>query len=328
MKALVTGGTGFTGSSLVKKLIDKNYNVRVLARSSSKTENLKELGVEIVTGDITDKDSVDTAVKGTDIVFHIAAAYREANISDKQFWDVNFNGTKNVLDASEKYGISRFVHCSTIGVVSSVKNPPADETWPYSPGDAYQESKCAGEKEVLKYAREKKLRASVVRPCAIYGPGDMRLLKMFKMIAKRKFLFLGNGRALFHMVYIDDLTDSFILCSNKESAVGEVFIIGGEKYTTLNEISRLIADEFSVAPPKLHLPFLPVEILAGGVEFLYKMLKMKKEPPIYKRRVAFFKKSRSFSIEKAKKILGYIPKYDLEKGIHLTGQWYIKNGYI
>jgi nucleoside-diphosphate-sugar epimerase len=328
MKALVTGGTGFTGSRLVKKLIDESYDVRVLARKSSNTAELVKWGVEIITGDITDRENVFKAAIGMDQIFHIAAAYRQANLPARAYWDVNFNGTKNILDAVLEYGISRIVHCSTIGVVSSVKNPPADETEICCPGDVYQESKCAAENEVLRYVQEKNLPASIIRPCAIYGPGDTRLLKMFKMIAERKYLFFGNGRALFHMVYIDDLTDAFLLCSQKKEAIGEIFIIGGEKYTTLNELAKLIAEEFKVPAPKIHLPYLPFEFAAAVVEFLYEKLKLKKEPPIYRRRMAFFKKNRAFSIEKAKKILGYSPKYDLNTGIHLTAKWYLENGYI
>jgi dihydroflavonol-4-reductase len=326
MKALVTGGTGFTGSHLAGKLIEDGEEVRVLARPGSNSGFLKELGVEVVTGDISSKDDVEKAVKGMDRVFHIAAAFRESNLPEKTYWAVNYGGTKNILEACLKYDVSRLVHCSTIGVVSSVDAPLSDETAPYSPGDVYQESKCAAEKEVLKYAREKKLPAAVIRPCAIYGPGDMRLLKMFKMIAKKKFLIFGSGKALYHMVYIDDLVSGFMLASRKEEAIGEVFIIGGERYTTLNELFGIVADEFSVNPPKIHLPYKPIEILSVLVEYIYKPLK--KEPPIYRRRVAFFKKNRAFDISKAKKILGYRPVVDLREGIHLTAEWYVENGYI
>ncbi|MEA2016427.1 MAG: NAD-dependent epimerase/dehydratase family protein [Actinomycetota bacterium] len=326
MKALVTGGTGFTGSHLAGRLIEKGADVRILARPGSNSGFLKELGAEVVTGDISDKDDVERAVKGMDKVFHIAAAFRESNLPDKTYWAVNYDGTKNILEACLKYDISRLVHCSTIGVVSSVGVPFSNETVPYSPGDVYQETKCAAEKEVLKYAREKKLPAAVIRPCAIYGPGDMRLLKIFRMIAKKKFIILGSGKALYHMVYIDDLVLGFLLASEKEEAIGEVFIIGGERYTTLNKLFSIVVDEFNVSFPKIHLPYKPIEILSVLVEYIYKPLK--KEPPIYRRRVAFYKKDRAFDISKAKKFLGYRPEVDLREGIHLTAKWYIENGYI
>jgi len=329
MKILVTGATGFTGGHLVRKLLEDSSNeLRIIARDEKKSQELKELGVEVFIGDISDKETVFRAVKGADIVFHVAAAYREAKTDDSYYWDVNYKGTKYILDACLEYGVKRVVHTSTIGLVSSVKNPPSNEEEAYSPGDVYQNSKCEAEKEALRYAREKGLAVSVVRPAAIYGPGDLRMLKMFKMIAKKRWLFFGNGRAYLHMVYIDDLVDGFILCSRKEEAIGQVFIIGGEKYTSLNELSAMIAAEFGVKTQSIHLPYKPVELLAVCVEKIWKLFKIKKQPPIYKRRVAFFKKSRAFSIEKARKLLGYEPKVDLKSGIHKTAQWYIQNVFI
>lgn len=328
MKTLVTGGTGFTGSHLVRKLVDLGHEVRVLARRTSNTENIKDLDIEIVYGDVTDRKQVFNAVKDIEWVFNIAAAYRQANLTEKDFQDVNFEGTRNIIDACLEYKVKRLIHCSTIGVVTSVKNPPADETTAVCPGDAYQESKCAAEFEVLKYAREKNLPATVIRPCAIYGPGDWRLLKMFRMIARKRFIFFGSGKAYLHMIYIDDLTEAFLLAAEKEGAVGEVFIIGDEKYITLNQLASLIAEEFGVPAPKIHLPYKFFEIIASAVELIYRKLKIKKEPPIYRRRMAFFKKSRAFSIEKAKRILGFKPRVSIKEGIHLTAGWYVEKGLI
>ncbi len=326
MKALVTGGSGFTGSHLVKELINKKYRVRVLARAGSKVSDLKKLGASIAVGDISNRESVFNAVRGVDRVFNIAAAYREATLDEKIYWDVNHKGTINILDACLKYNVPRLVHCSTIGVVSSVKDPPGDETASYSPDDAYQRSKCKAEEAVLKYIKEKSLRASIIRPCAIYGPGDLRLLKMFKMAARKKIFMFGNGNALFHMVFIDDLVNSFILASEKNRALGEVFIIGHEKYTTLNELFTMIAGIFNISPGIIHIPLLPVELLAVILEYIYKPFK--KQPPLYRRRVAFFKKNRAFDISKAKKILGFKPGLSLEQGLKITADWYLKNGYI
>lgn len=326
MKIFITGGTGFTGRHLAETLLEQGDNVRLLARSKSKTRELKRRGAEVILGDIVDQDIIMKATKNIDIVYNIAAAFREANLPDKRYWEVNYNGTKNIIKACMKNSVDRLIHCSTIGVVSSVEKPLSDETAPYSPGDIYQESKCMAEQEVLRNTRNGKISASVIRPCAIYGPGDLRLLKMFKRIAEKKFYIIGSGKAFYHMVYIDDLVSAFILAAKKKEALGEVFIIGGEKYTTLNELFSMIAGEFGVKLPKFHIPYKPVEILATLMEYAYKPTR--KEPPLYRRRVYFFKKNRAFDISKAKKYLGYIPQYDLERGIHLTKEWYIDNGYI
>lgn len=328
MRILVTGATGFTGGHLAKRLLGLNNEVRILARSEEKAEELKKAGAEIIVGDIRDRDIVFKAVRGAEKVYHVAAAYREAYVDDNFYWDTNYKGSLNVFDACLEYDVKRLVHTSTIGVVTTVKNPPSDETEPHSPGDAYQQSKCKAELEALRYAKEKNLPVSVLRPAAIYGPGDMRLLKMFKMIAKRRWLIMGSGQACFHMVYIDNLVDGYLLCGEKDEAIGEVFIIGDSKYESLNELSKLIAQEFNVNPPKVHIPYLPVYTLAALTEGIYKLFKIKKQPPIFKRRVAFFKKNRAFSIEKARNILGYEPKVDMKTGIHLTAQWYLDNGFI
>ena len=202
MKALVTGGTGFAGSHLVKKLSSLGHEVRVLARNTSIIDNTDMPEVELVRGDLTDRDKVFAAVEGMDRVFHIAAAYRKANLTSKDFWDTNYQGTRNIIDACVEHRTKRLIHCSTIGLVSSVKIPPADETTAVCPGDAYQDSKCAAEFDVINISKEKGLAATVIRPCAIYGPGDWRLLKMFKMIAKKKISFFWKWQSIFsHGLY-------------------------------------------------------------------------------------------------------------------------------
>ena len=130
MKVLVTGGTGFTGGHLAKKLLGLNNDVRVLARSEVRAEEIKKAGAEIITGDIRDRDVVFKAVKGVQKVYHVAAAYREAYVDEKFYWDTNYKGSINVFDACLEYNVERLVHTSTIGVVTTVKNPPSDETEP------------------------------------------------------------------------------------------------------------------------------------------------------------------------------------------------------
>ena len=189
MKAFVTGGTGFTGSHLIKRLIKEGHEVTALVRNTSDLSVLEGIPLRFIYGEMSDRQKIFEGIKGAEWVFNVAAAYRKANLSEKEFWDTNFEGTKNILDACFEYNVKKMVHCSTIGVVTTVKNPPGDENSQVCPGDDYQKSKCAAEFEVIKYAREKGLNAIVIRPCGIYGPGDMRLLKIFRMIARKKFLF-------------------------------------------------------------------------------------------------------------------------------------------
>jgi len=326
MKVLVTGGTGFAGSHLVDRLISDGFEVRVIARSQKKAEKLKEKGVDIVLGSITDKDVVKKAVDGVKKVYHLAANWRTAGVPDKVYWDVNVGGTRNLLEASIKENIERFVHCITMGVHGHVDEIPSNENTRYNPGDIYQITKLEGEKLALNFYKEKGLPVSVIRPCAIYGPGDMRLVKMFRAIAKKRFIMLGSGETLYHMVYVTDLAEGFRLAADKEEAIGGAFLIGGEEYISLNKLAKMIAKEIGVSPPKIHFPVWPVELLGTIVEKICIPLKI--EPPIYKRRVLFFTKDRAFDISKAKNILGYKPKVDLKTGIKQTVKWYKDNGYL
>ncbi len=326
MKILITGGTGFAGSHLVSRLVKKEELVRILVRKNSNIDYLKKLNVELCIGDVTDKDSIKTAIKGVDVVYHIAALFRQARFPDKVYWQVNVQGTQNMLEAGYEEGVKRFVHCSTIGVLGHITNPPADETYPYDPADIYQKSKCEGEKLALKFFRDKKFPVVIARPTAIYGPGDMRLFKLFKYVSSGKMIILGSGNVFYHLVYAEDLARGFELCAQKENAIGQVYIFGGDKYLTLNALIDLIAKVLGLSVSKIHLPVRPFRVLSLLCEKACVPLGL--EPPLYRRRVDFFTKSRAFDISKAKKELGYKPEFDLETGLRLTGEWYREKGFF
>jgi len=326
VRILVTGGTGFVGSHLVSRLVKKGELVRVLVRKNSNIDYLKKLNVEICVGDVTDKNSIKAAVEGVDLVYHIAALFRQARFPDRVYGEINVQGTQNMLEASYEEGVKRFVHCSTIGVLGHIANPPANETYPYNPGDVYQRSKCEGEKIALKFFQDKEFPVVVARPASVYGPGDMRLLRLFKYVSSGKMVILGDGNPFYHLVYVEDLVTGFELCAQKENAVGQVYILGGDKYLTLNELIDLIAKVLEVSLSKIYLPVFPVKALSILCEKVCISLRI--EPPFHRRRVDFFTKSRAFNISKAKKELGYKPEFDLETGLRLTAEWYREKGLL
>ena len=322
---LVTGATGFTGRHLVQSLVNDGRPVRVLVRSAARAADLPP-GVDIREGDITRQAAVDRAVEGVSTVYHLAAAYREASHREEGYWEVNVGATRNLLEAASRFGIERFVHCSTVGVHGHIAHPPADETTPHSPGDPYQRTKAEAETLALEYGRARGLPLAVARPTAIYGPGDTRLLKMFRMIAKGTFVMLGKRDIYYHMVYVDDLIGGLRLLGTHPAAVGEVFILGGERYYPLTTIAGIIADLLRVRRPRLRLPARPFQIAGSICEAICVPLGV--EPPIYRRRVDFFTKSRAFSIAKAQRLLGYQPAVALESGLRRTLDWYLRNGHI
>lgn len=326
MKVLVTGATGFTGHNLSKKLLADGHDVRVLVRSSSRLGLKEDNNLEVHEGDIRDENAVNIAVDGVEKVYNIAAMFRSACSVDQDYYDIHVKGTQHLLRASLKCGVKRFVHCSTVGVHGDVKEPPATELSPYAPADIYQRTKLEAELWAREFADKNDLALSVVRPTAIYGPGDMRLLKLFKLAVKKVTPVIGTGKIYYHMVYIDDLVQGILLAGEHEAAKGQVFIIGGEEKMILDDLLITIAKLLGKSESLLHIPALPFQLAGSLCEKICIPLKI--EPPIYRRRVDFFTKSRSFDITKAKECIGYRPRYGLQEGLSRTARWYQENGYL
>ncbi|SDP21597.1 NAD-dependent epimerase/dehydratase family protein [Desulforhopalus singaporensis] len=320
MKILVTGATGFTGHNLAKRLLDDGHEVRILVRSKKRVALASHPLLDIREGDIRDRDAVRDSVNGVEKVFNIAAMFRSAKSVDQDYHDIHVKGVKHLLEAALEYNVARVVHCSTVGVHGDVKNPPATEESPFAPADIYQRTKLEGELWAREFAAKNGIALSVVRPTAIYGPGDLRLLKLFKLAARNVTPVLGDGKMFYHMVYIDDLVQGFILASEREEAIGEVFIIGGAENMCLDDLLNTIAQILNKPRKILHIPALPFQLAGSLCEKICIPLGI--EPPIYRRRVDFFTKSRSFDIAKAKAKLGYQPKFGLKEGLELTATWY------
>jgi nucleoside-diphosphate-sugar epimerase len=324
-RVLVTGATGFTGKALCERLRKDGVGVTAFVRPSSNVARLQEIGVECVQTDITDAEAVERDFDTFDVIYHIAAAYRTEHSSEDMFNVVNVGATRNLLEAAKKQGVGRFVHCSTVGVQGEIDDPPADEEYRFKPGDHYQESKKEGELLARRYFDEG-VPGTVFRPVGIYGPGDTRFLKLFKPVSRGMFVMIGSGKVLYHMTYIDDLVDGILLCGSRPEAVGEVFTLGGERYTTLRELVDLIAEVQGKSKTGVRIPYAPVYWASVVCDSLCKKIGV--SPPIYPRRVEFFSKDRAFSIEKAKRLLGYAPRVDLREGLSRTAAWYKDQGMI
>lgn len=324
MTVLVTGATGFTGGHLAATLARRGHHVRALVRARSRdrfqTSPLPALGVELVEGDLADRASLERATRGVEVVYHIAATYREAGQPDEAYRRVNVDGTRALLEAARSAGVRRVVHCSTGGVHGHIARPPATEEAPFNPGDIYQASKLEAEQAARRYGDETGLDVVVARPIGIYGPGDTRFLKMFRGLARGRFPLLGACEAFYHLTYIDDLVEGFILCGEVPTARGRTYILAGPRYTTLNDLVALVAREVGGRPPRLHLPVWPFFVAGALCELVCVPLGI--EPPLYRRRVDFYTKSRAFDTTRARTELGYAPAVDLEEGIRRTADWY------
>jgi nucleoside-diphosphate-sugar epimerase len=330
MKVLVTGATGFTGGHLAIALARRGCEVRALVRPRSfqrfERSAVAEAGVIGVRGDLTDPAALAAAAAGVDVVYHIAATYREAGQPDAAYGDVNVRGTENVLHAALNGGARRVVHCSTGGVHGHIAHPPANEDAPLAPGDIYQQTKLEAETIARDYGRTHALEVVIARPIGIYGPGDTRFLKIFRGLARGRFPMLGSGEVYYHLTFIDDLVDGFRRCGEVPSAAGRTYILAGPRYTTLKDLIALIARELRVTPPRWHLPVWP--FWTAGLLCETVCIPLGLEPPLYRRRVDFYTKSRAFDTSRARGELGYAPQIDLEEGIRRTAAWYRQEGLL
>jgi nucleoside-diphosphate-sugar epimerase len=327
--AFVTGGTGFTGGRLCEVLAARGWRVSALVRPTSRPDaraRLESAGATLVTGDVRERASFERSLAGVDVVFHVAAAFREAKLSDAEYAAVNVDGVRNLVEAAADAGVGRFVHCSTVGVHGDTGRAPAREDTPFAPPDFYCESKLAGETLARELFAKRGLPGVVFRPVGIYGPGDTRFLKLFRSIARGRFVLIGDGDVLYHLTYVDDLCDGILLCGEHPAAVGEVFILGGGRHSTLNEIIAEIVRATGGRPPRLRVPLAPVLGAAWLCEKLCRPLGI--EPPLYPRRVEFFSKHRAFDVSKARRVLGYAPRVSLEEGIARTAAWYREQGWL
>jgi len=324
---LVTGATGFTGIELTKKLVEAGLVVSALARHTSDLSPLEGLNIKWFRGDVFDESTIKEAVKDQEYVFHLAAAFRDAKSSEEDYWNVHVKSTQLIVNEVLKNpDFKRYVHISTIGVHGHIENPPATEEYPFSPGDGYQRTKLEAEHWLNEFAVKNKLSYTIIRPAAIYGPGDRRLVKLFKMALKPYFLLLGKGKCMYHLVHVDDLTNTFIVAATHPEALGETFISGSDEPITIADIGKIVAEHFGKKSKVLRLPIGPF-FLAGDIcEAICKPFKI--EPPIYRRRVAFYSKDRHFDVSKMRNVLGYSPRHTNRDGIIETADRYAKKGWL
>lgn len=326
----MTGATGFTGGHLAATLARQGDEVRALVRPKSRARfdrsPLTAAGVSAVEGDLSDREALMRAADGVEVVYHIAATYREAGQPDSAYRAINVEGTRHLLEAARAGGARRLVHCSTGGVHGHIAQPPANEDAPFNPGDIYQDTKLEAEQLARAFGVETGFDVVVARPIGIYGPGDTRFLKMFRGLKRRRFPMLGSGEVFYHLTFIDDLVEGFRLCGTVPAARGRTYILAGPRYTTLAELVALVARDLGVEPPRIHWPVWPVWTAGLICELVCVPLRV--EPPLYRRRVDFYTKSRAFDTTRARTELGYAPAVDLGEGIHRTSEWYRQEGLL
>lgn len=328
-RVLVTGATGFVGSHLTRRLLSLGAVVTLLVRRGGNPQLLEEFeahGAMLCFGDVTDPVSINNAMREQEFVFHCAALYREAKYPDRAYMQVNFEGTRNLLEAAEKERVKCFIHTSTTGVHSHIPNPPAREDAPYHPADIYQVSKTEAEKLARSYFESGRLNGVILRPAMIWGEGDKRILKLFRGIARRSLPLIGTGTTWTHWIYVQDLVEAYILAATTEQARGQIYFIAGRQPVLMKDVFATISNIAHVPLLPFRVPAWPIQFFGSIIELLCRPFGV--EPPLHRRRADFFVKNRWFDTSKAQRELGFKPRGDFEDEAKIIYTWYRQHGWL
>ncbi len=329
MKTLITGATGFVGSAVLRQLINAGHSVRALVRANSDCRNLAGLSIEICTGDLTDRPSLDRALAGCAILFHVAADYRLWIPKPREVYEANVTGTRNLMLAAAHAGITRIVYTSSVATLGlNPDGSPADENTPVSLADMvghYKRSKFLAEAEVKRLAEEERLPVIIVNPSTPIGPRDIKPTPTGRIIVEaasgRMPAYVDTG---LNLVHVDDVAAGHLLALER-GKIGERYVLGSVNMT-LKKILTELAAITKQRPPRIRLPhnlLLPIAYISeawartvGGTE-----------PRVTLVGVRLAKKRMFFSAEKARRVLGFHPR-PIEEALHDAVDWFRQHGYL
>ena len=313
MRALITGATGFIGSHLCKKLLQRGYDVTCLLRERSSSQWIESLKLTPVTGDCTQMGTLSTISNDFDYIFHLAGLTKACTRED--FFDANVKGTENILQvALRNNNLKRFIYLSSLSATGPSKNgTPVNEDVEPGPVSSYGESKLRGEKAVLGY--RDKIPVTILRPPAVYGPRDRDFLVFFRMI--KKGFYPDWGKCYYSMLYVDDLIQGILLSSEKKNAQGEIYFLSGTEFYKGSEIAEAISAALNVEVRKLRIPKLVMPL------FAYIGERVNRKGIINRDKVRELKYSHWIcDAQKAREEIGFQTKTPLKDGVQWTADWY------
>lgn len=313
----VTGATGLVGSHVVEEALKRGHRVKALVRASSDTKLLDSWGVEKVLGDLSDAAALREGVKGVDLVINCAAKVGDWGTLE-EFRALNVDALKLLLDAAADEKVAKFVHVSSLGVYEGRDHFGTDETVPVAAEslDAYTRSKVEAEALALSYVRDRGLPLTVVRPGFIYGERDRTVLpKLLHSLRTRRFAYFGSGNQALNCIYVKNLVHAIFLAAESPNSVGEVFNITDGARVSKKEFVGQVATYAGLKPPRRRIPLWLAWTLAVLLERRAKRKKSPTPPLVNKARYKFLGLNLDYSIEKARKVLGYEPPFTTAQGL-------------
>jgi len=322
-RVLITGATGLVGVAAARRAVEEGYRVRAMVRATSDRSELEGLGVEMVEADLGVPDSLPPLLDDVDVVIHTAAHVGDWGPAEK-YRAINVVGLEHLLAAAEQAGkLRRWVQVSTLGVYRARHHYGTDETEaPDVAGlDGYTRTKAEAEVLLRQHIDQNELPAVIVRPGFIYGPGERHWLPgVVEKIQAGKMKLVGDGKKVLNNTHVGNLVDAIFLAVEKEGIVGEVFNVRDDRLVTREELIYTIADYLGKPHPR-KVPEWVARGVVGIIEGLAKLRGVTEAPLLTRARIKFLTLNLDFSIEKAKRVLGYQPRVDFKEGIKESLDW-------
>lgn len=325
---LITGATGFVGGHLAEACVSRGWGVRALVRAGTEAGALERLGATVVRGDLTATDALREAVADIAVVFHCAAKVGDwGPIAD--YRAVNVEGLRGLLEACRDRPLQRFVHLSSLGVYAARHHRGTDESEPLPDQhiDGYTQTKVESERLALSYYRDHGVPVTVLRPGFIYGPRDHTVLpQLLDGLRRRQIRYLGSGRRAMNTIYVGNLVEALFLAAENPAAVGQVYNLTDGECVSKRRFIEAIADGVGVPRPRpVGVPLWVARPLARWLEARARRAGAATAPMLTQARVKFLGLDLDFSIEKAKRELGYRPRFAFDEGMRQTVAWYGQN---
>ena len=326
---LITGATGFVGSHLAEACVRRGLAVRGLARPHGDASLLEACGAAVVRGDLTDAASLRAALEGAEVVFHCAAKVGDWGPVE-EYRAVNVEALRGLLGACRGLPLPRFVHFSSLGVYAARHHYGTDETEPLPERhmDGYTQSKVESEQLALRYHREHGVPVVVLRPGFIYGPRDRTVLpNLIEKLRRGEVRYIGGGRRAMNCIFVGNLVDAALTAMEKPEAVGQVYNLTDGEVVSKRRFIEAVADGVGVPrPPALGVPLWVARIAAAWMEGRARRRGDKEPPRLTQGRLKFLGLNLDFSIEKAKRELGWRPGVSFDEGMRETVAWYKRQG--
>jgi len=329
MRCFVTGATGFIGGRLVDALVEDGHEVRALVRDPERASLLRRPGVELVRGDLAEPGGLEEAVHGASHVFHCAGLVGDWLRGDEAR-RVNVEGTRALMAACAATGVERVVYLSSLSIYGLCHHHGTDETAPLRYcGEPYIDSKIDAERMVWVHAGRPGPDVVVLRPGFVYGPGDRRFLPtLLDALAGGRFMYVGDGRKLLNLSYVDDVAWGMLLAAAEPAAVGQAYNLTDGTKTSLREFVEFICRQLGIPVPTRRIP-PPVAFAACRVaEAVARARRAEVAPRLSRGRMRFLHYNQHYSAEKARRELGYRPRFTYREGITSTLVWYREQGLL